>query len=296
MNGTSDSCTASPVQQLGEAVVTSVASAPDLSSIVSGSNTPAPSHPQSQTPTSQPASVVPISRPSVIVTIPTQLPVVSNPTGSPIVFAAPPAPPNGSVVVPSSALAAPNGSVVVPSSALAANTSLPISVSAQPLTFANGTVVTVVENSPKSTASILTTPSTILPASSTPVIQSVASAVQPTGRDCSQQKQIPVFKSRSLQEIVKETDPYLQLDDDAEDVIALMAEEFLEDVAKKSIKLANHRGSSTVEARDVKHTLERHWDVTIPGFPTSEKNIKRPFITQAHKQHLAFLQRQVKRS
>lgn len=243
MNGASESCNLSPVLQPSDAVVTSISSAPDLSSVVSSNNAPAPPPPQSQAPTSQSTSVVPISRSSVIVTIPTQLPVVSNPAGSPIVFAAAPA--------------APNGSVVVPSSALTANTPVPISASTQPLTLANGTVVTVMENTPKPTASILTTPSTILPASSTSVIQSVASAVQPTGRDCSQQKQIPVFKSMSLQEIVKETDPYLQLDEDAEEVITLMAEEFVEHVAKKSIKLANHRGSSIVEARDVKHTLGR---------------------------------------
>nr|CDS30142.1 Transcription initiation factor TFIID subunit [Hymenolepis microstoma] len=303
MNGITDSSSSSPSQQSSAAVasVTPSVAAPSASvsdlPLIAASNTssPAPSqqtHSQISTPPQTP-TLVPSQRPSVIVTLPNQIPVVTTPT-NPIVFAA-----------------APSGSIMVPSSALAGNA--PVSITTV-LNFSSGSAVTVaMDNISKPSGTILTAATPVVSVSSTPVIQSVTSLAassstaissQPSRHESpqqqihqSQQLQIPALKSKSLQEIMKEVDPYLQLDEESEEVIRAVAEEFLECVAKKSFKIASHRGSVLVEPRDVKHILEHHWDMTIPGFPTSqEKAVKRPFITQAHRQHLALLQKQVKRS
>ncbi|VUZ45590.1 unnamed protein product [Hymenolepis diminuta] len=304
MNGISESSNSSPAQQnitsvaaVTSTVVTSVATTLDLSLVTTSNTSSSASSQQTQSQTSTPpptSTLVPSQRPPVIVTLPNQIPVVTNPA-NPIVFAAAPT--------------APNGSIMVPSSALAGN--VPVSLTTS-LNFPNGSVVTVaMDNISKTTGTILTATTPIISVASTPVIQSVttiaasspAVSSQPSRHESPQQiqqpqqLQIPAFKSKSLHEVIKEVDPYLQLDEESEEVIRTVAEEFLESVAKKSIKIASHRGSVMVEPRDVKHILEHHWDMTIPGFPTSqEKAVKRPFITQAHRQHLALLQKQVKRS
>ncbi|VDO05824.1 unnamed protein product [Rodentolepis nana] len=261
MNGISEPSSSSPSQQnnVGVAAVTSSVAAPvssvsDLPLIATTStDSPTPSQQtlsQISTPPQTP-TLVPSQRPSVIVTLPNQIPVVSNPA-NPIVFAA-----------------APSGSIMVPSSALAGNA--PVSITTV-LNFPSGSAVTVaMENVSKPASTILTTATPVVSVSSTPVIQSVTSLAassstvlssQPSRHESpqqqihqSQQPQIPAFKSKSLQEIMKEVDPYLQLDEESEEVLRAVAEEFLERVAKKSVKIASHRGSVLVEPRDVKHIL-----------------------------------------
>ncbi|VDL92081.1 unnamed protein product [Schistocephalus solidus] len=105
-----------------------------------------------------------------------------------------------------------------------------------------------------------------------------------------------VFTAKSLSDLVKETDPDLQLDDETEEALMQLSEEFVENVAEKAIRLAIHRGSPVVEAKDVKFTLDRDWNIFVPGFPSSEKTWKRPFVLQAHKQRLAYAKKQLKRT
>ncbi|VDD84453.1 unnamed protein product [Mesocestoides corti] len=131
------------------------------------------------------------------------------------------------------------------------------------------------------------------PATSSPLAQQVPN--NPAVGETSQHHP-PVFNTKSLTELVKETDPYLQLDDETEEALTILSEEFVESVAKQAVKMAAHRNSSVVEARDVKFCLDRDWNIFIPGFPVVEKNFKRPFILQAHKQRLALVKKQIKRS
>ncbi|KAL7061893.1 hypothetical protein AAHC03_0226 [Spirometra sp. Aus1] len=105
-----------------------------------------------------------------------------------------------------------------------------------------------------------------------------------------------VFTAKSLSDLVKETDPDLQLDDETEEALMQLSEEFVENVAEKAIRLAIHRGSPVVEAKDVKFSLDRDWNIFVPGFPSSEKTWKRPFVLQAHKQRLAIAKKQLKRT
>lgn len=245
---------------LTSASVISVASAPDLPSATVSNDSPSsqPSQTQTLTPPPQTSSIPHPNlnqRPSVVVTLPNQVPIASTPS-NPIVLAS----------------SVPGGSIVVPSTAISG--SIPVTI-ATPINFANGSVVTVsVDNTSKAPGNILTPVAPIISVASTPVIQTVTSSsvatppLAPTPTPPQQQQQskpesaqqsqsvpIPAFNSKSLHDIIKEVDPYLQLDDETEEMLKYLAEEFLENVAKKSLRLANHRGSAVVESRDVKHVL-----------------------------------------
>lgn len=41
---------------------------------------------------------------------------------------------------------------------------------------------------------------------------------------------------------------------------------------------------------------ERDWNIFIPGYPTTDRALKRPFVLQAHKQRLAIAKKQIKRT
>ncbi|KAH9286055.1 Transcription initiation factor TFIID subunit 12 [Echinococcus granulosus] len=261
MNGSNEQISEQSLQQSIAIPLATVGPAPDLGGVISVSSAPAVWTQQQTT------AVVSTPRPTVFVS--SQAPTTVN-SGSPIVF--------------TPAVTSINGPIVVaPASAVSTD------VQSSPQT--NG-VVSVSESTPKAISLPETTSS--LPTSTPSASQSATSNT--TSTDSSQQKQKTVFNTKSLLELVKETDPYLQLDDEAEEALTILSEEFIEKVAKRSIKMANHRGSPTVEAKDVKFCLDHDWNLFIPGFPTVEKNFKRPFILQAHKQRLALIKKQIKRS
>lgn len=90
---------------------------------------------------------------------------------------------------------------------------------------------------------------------------------------------------RALQELVKEVDPSEQLDEDVEDMLLQIADDFIENIINSSCQLAKHRKSNILEAKDVQFHLERNYNLWIPGFGTDElKPYKKNMSTEAHKQ------------
>ncbi|CAH8551839.1 unnamed protein product [Schistosoma intercalatum] len=104
-----------------------------------------------------------------------------------------------------------------------------------------------------------------------------------------------VFTSSSLSELLTEFEPHLQLDPDVEEVITNLANEFIVNCAEKAQQLASHRGISNVEAKDVVFCMERDWNVIVPGFATEERIVRKSFTTEAHKQRLALIKKQIKK-
>uniref|UniRef100_A0A0B6ZV35 Transcription initiation factor TFIID subunit 12 n=1 Tax=Arion vulgaris TaxID=1028688 RepID=A0A0B6ZV35_9EUPU len=99
-----------------------------------------------------------------------------------------------------------------------------------------------------------------------------------------------------LRDLVKEVDPLEQMDDDVEDVLLQVADDFIENVVAASCQLAKHRRSNTLEAKDVQLYLERCWNMQVPGFGAEEfRPYKKSITTEAHKQRLALIRKTLKK-
>ncbi|XP_014260400.1 transcription initiation factor TFIID subunit 12 isoform X3 [Cimex lectularius] len=99
-----------------------------------------------------------------------------------------------------------------------------------------------------------------------------------------------------LQDLVREVDPNEQLDEEVEDVLLQMADDFVESAISAACLLAKHRKSNTIEVKDLQLHLERNWNMWIPGFGTDElRPYKRSSITDAHKQRLTLIRRALKK-
>ncbi|XP_031625682.1 transcription initiation factor TFIID subunit 12 [Contarinia nasturtii] len=99
-----------------------------------------------------------------------------------------------------------------------------------------------------------------------------------------------------LQELVREIDPTEQLDDDVEELLLQIADDFVENTVNAACMLAKHRKASKVEVKDVQLYLERNWNMWLPGFGTEElKPYKRAAVTESHKQRLALIRKAIKK-
>jgi len=105
-----------------------------------------------------------------------------------------------------------------------------------------------------------------------------------------------VLDKKRLTELVKEVDPAEQLDDDVEDVLLQIADDFIEQTVSQACALAKHRKAGTIDVRDVQIVLERSWNMWIPGFGTEEiRPYKRSATTEAHKQRMAVIRKALKK-
>jgi transcription initiation factor TFIID subunit 12 len=69
-----------------------------------------------------------------------------------------------------------------------------------------------------------------------------------------------------LLHVVRDVDPDATLDDEAGELLMLMANEFIEGVIDGSARLAKHRNASAVDTSDVALFLDKQWQMKIPGF------------------------------
>ncbi|XP_075226223.1 TATA-box binding protein associated factor 12 isoform X2 [Lycorma delicatula] len=112
------------------------------------------------------------------------------------------------------------------------------------------------------------------------------------------QNELPsqILSRTRLQELVKEIDPTEQLDEDVEEILLQLADDFVETTVNAACLLAKHRKSNTVEVKDVQLHLERNWNMWIPGFGTDElRPYKRSSVTEAHKQRMALIRKTLKK-
>ncbi|XP_074651634.1 transcription initiation factor TFIID subunit 12-like isoform X2 [Tubulanus polymorphus] len=105
-----------------------------------------------------------------------------------------------------------------------------------------------------------------------------------------------ILDKRRIQELVKEIDPLEQLDDDVEELLINIADDFIENIVNASSALAKHRKSNTLEVKDVQLHLERNWNMWIPGFGSDElRPYKKATTTEAHKQRMALIRKTMKK-
>ncbi|KAJ2954699.1 hypothetical protein O0L34_g3000 [Tuta absoluta] len=105
-----------------------------------------------------------------------------------------------------------------------------------------------------------------------------------------------VLSRPRLQELVREVDPTVQLDEEVEDMLLQIADDFIDSTLNAACALAKHRHASTAELRDVQLHLERQFGMWIPGFGNDEvRPYKRAAVTEAHKQRMALIRKTVKK-
>ncbi|CAI4058287.1 Taf12p SKDI_04G3690 [Saccharomyces kudriavzevii IFO 1802] len=84
-----------------------------------------------------------------------------------------------------------------------------------------------------------------------------------------------VMSKRKLRELVKtvgidEGDGETVIDGDVEDLLLDLADDFVTNVTAFACRLAKHRKSDNLEARDIQLHLERNWNIRIPGYSADE--------------------------
>lgn len=110
---------------------------------------------------------------------------------------------------------------------------------------------------------------------------------------------VVVLNKQRLQELIQEIDPCEQLDEDAEEMLLQMADDFIESLVSSSCQVAKHRGSKSLEVRDVQLVLEKNWNMSIPGFGNNLSVLNRlkshSATTEAHKQRMALIKKTLKK-
>nr|CAG4641334.1 EOG090X0HZC [Eulimnadia texana] len=105
-----------------------------------------------------------------------------------------------------------------------------------------------------------------------------------------------VLTRAKLQDLVREVDPNEQLDEEVEELLLQIADDFIESTVNAACSLAKHRQSNALEVSDVQLHLERQWNMWIPGFGTDElRPYKRAPVTEAHKQRMALIRKTLKK-
>ncbi|XP_012272027.1 transcription initiation factor TFIID subunit 12 [Orussus abietinus] len=113
---------------------------------------------------------------------------------------------------------------------------------------------------------------------------------------CSSNDYAQFLTKTRLQDLVREVDPTEQLDEEVEEMLLQLADDFVETTVNAACLLAKHRHANTVEVKDVQLHLERNWNMWIPGFGTDEvRPYKRATVTEAHKQRLALIRKSIKK-
>ncbi|XP_039263582.2 transcription initiation factor TFIID subunit 12-like isoform X2 [Styela clava] len=105
-----------------------------------------------------------------------------------------------------------------------------------------------------------------------------------------------ILSKQRLHELVKDIDPNEQLDDDVEEMLMQITDDFIESVVASACDLARHRNSSVLEVKDMKFHLENHWNIDVLGYGSDEiKPFKKTVSTEAHKQRLALIRKATKK-
>lgn len=107
---------------------------------------------------------------------------------------------------------------------------------------------------------------------------------------------VQVLSRRKLQDLLHEIDPRETMDEDVEELLLQIADDFIENVVGCACKLAKHRKSNTLETKDIQLHLDRHWNMWIPGFGNEDlKPHKKVPTVDAHRQRMAIIKKSLKK-
>ncbi|KAF5382948.1 hypothetical protein D9757_006318 [Collybiopsis confluens] len=78
---------------------------------------------------------------------------------------------------------------------------------------------------------------------------------------------------RTIQDLIASIDPNVKIEPEVEDLLLSVADEFIDSVTNFSCRLAKHRGSDTLDVKDLQLHLERNHNIRIPGFASDDTRI-----------------------
>eukprot|EP00300_Choanocystis_sp_HF-7_P039439 c5813_g1_i1.p1 GENE.c5813_g1_i1~~c5813_g1_i1.p1 ORF type:complete len:163 (-),score=32.37 c5813_g1_i1:77-532(-) len=90
-----------------------------------------------------------------------------------------------------------------------------------------------------------------------------------------------------LNDLLHEISPNETMEPEVETALLAIADEFVDNVTTFACRLAKHRGSTQLEAKDIRLHLEKNWDLRVPGFvhPDDVRTKRKP-ANDAHKHRL----------
>lgn len=133
---------------------------------------------------------------------------------------------------------------------------------------------------------------------------SAATGLKPPGTTETDSSNVVVIDKQRLQELVTEIDPHEQLDEEVEDCLLQMTDDFIDKLVANACSMAKHRGSNALEVRDIQLILEKYYNISIPGFGqplnvlnrlNRSANNNHNSTTEAHKQRLGLIKRTLKK-
>ena len=86
-----------------------------------------------------------------------------------------------------------------------------------------------------------------------------------------------------IADLVKSLDPNYTIDEAAEEQVLQLADDFLDQVTRQSLRMAQHRGSKTLDVQDLQLVLSKQWGIVVPGLgaPTFRPSkVARPSISK----------------
>ncbi|XP_065057692.1 uncharacterized protein LOC135685632 [Rhopilema esculentum] len=105
-----------------------------------------------------------------------------------------------------------------------------------------------------------------------------------------------ILNRKKVQDLLREIDPRETMDDDVEELLLQIADDFIENVVNSACQLAKHRKSNTLEAKDIQLHLDRHWNMWLPGFGNDDlRPHKKLAPAEAHRQRLAIIKKSLKK-
>lgn len=102
-----------------------------------------------------------------------------------------------------------------------------------------------------------------------------------------------ILSKQKLQELVAYIDKDERLDADAEDLLMLIADEFVESVTSFACKIAKHRRSAKLETKDLQFHLDHNWGIRVAGFGAADEDkgpVRLP-MNDAHRQRMSAVKR-----
>jgi len=158
------------------------------------------------------------------------------------------------------------------------------------------TVTSINNNAPVSTSPVLNNPTVVTTTQQNIVLQQPLQQQQPQQQPANKSvinvDDAALLTKARLRELVKEVDPNEQLEEDVEDLMLQISDDFVDELVRAACVFAKHRKSNIVEVKDVQLYLERYLNMWIPGFGTDElKPYKKAPITEAHKQRIALIKK-----